>query len=132
MKKPKITVYHNIIQEKEAKQKICPFIKENCKGSMCLSWKKVGNIDFLEVLKLKVDLRLTDDEKNRFKLLEDVIERDLDKANQTYPTKTTYEDVYRWLESKNTRFDTIMTKLAPELSDVESESQEGYCIMLKE
>ena len=120
------------IREKEAKQKICPFLKENCKGSMCLSWKKVGNLDFQEVLKTKVELRLTDEEKNRFKLLEEVIERDLYKANQTYPTKTTYEDVYRWLESKNTRFDTIMTKLAPELSDVESETQEGYCIMLKE
>ena len=24
------------IQEKEAKQKICPFLKENCKGSMCV------------------------------------------------------------------------------------------------
>ena len=120
------------IQEKEAKQKICPFLKENCKGSMCLSWKKVGNLDFLEVLKLKVDLRLTDEEKNRFKLLEEVIERDLDKANQTYPTKTNYEEVYKWLESKNTRFETIMAKLESELSNEESEIQEGYCIILKD
>ena len=51
------------IQEKEAKQKICPFLKENCKGSMCLSWKKVGKLDFREVLKLKANLRLTDEEK---------------------------------------------------------------------
>ena len=120
------------IQEKEAKQKICPFLKENCKGSMCLSWKKAGNLDFLEVLKLKVDLRLTDEEKNRFKLLEDVIVRELYKANQTYPTKTNYEEVYGWLERRNTRFETIMTKLAPKLSDEESEIQEGYCIILKD
>ena len=54
------------IQEREAKQKVCPFLRENCKGSMCLSWKKVG-LDFREVLKIKVDLRLTDKEKGTFK-----------------------------------------------------------------
>lgn len=120
------------IQEKEAKQKVCPFIKENCKGSMCLSWKKVGNLDFREVLKTKVEFRLTDKEKGTFKWLEETIERDLDKAKQTLPTKTEYEDVYKWLERKNTMFETVMTKLAPELTDEESETQEGYCIMLKE
>ena len=120
------------IREKEAKQKICPFLKENCKGSMCFSWKKVGNLDFRKVLKTKVELRLTDKEKGNFKWLEETIERDLDKAKQTYPTKTDYEDVYKRLEIGNTAFDTILTKLEPELSDEESETQEGYCIMLKE
>ena len=33
------------IQEREAKQKVCPFLRENCKGSMCLSWKKVGKLE---------------------------------------------------------------------------------------
>ncbi len=120
------------IREKEAKQKICPFLKENCKGSMCFSWKKVCNLDFLKVLKLKAEFRLADKEKGTFKLLERVLEDDLYKANQTHPTKITYEDVYEWLEKRNTRFETIMTKLAPKLSDEESETQEGYCIMLKE
>ena len=99
---------------------------------MCLSWKKVGNLDFLEVLKLKVDLRLTDKEKTTFKWLEETIERDLDEAKQTYSTKTTYEEVYKWLERKNTMFETVMTKLEPELTDEESETQEGYCILLKD
>ena len=120
------------IREKEAKQKICPFLKENCKGSMCISWKKVCNLDFREVLKTKVDLRLTDKEKNTFKRLEETIERDLDKAKETCPTKTDYEDVYKWLESGNTIFEPVMTKLAPKLTDEELETQEGYCIMLKE
>ena len=122
----------NYLQEKEAKQKICPFLKENCKGSMCLSWEKVGNLDFLEVLKTKVELRLTDKEKNQFKRLDDLLKYDLYKANQIHPTEIKYEDVYKRLEIGNTAFDTILTKLEPELSDEESETQEGYCIMLKE
>ena len=40
--------------------------------------------------------------------------------------------MYKWLESKNTRFETIMVKLESELSDEESETQEGYCILLKD
>ena len=119
------------IQEKEAKQKICPFLKENCKGSMCLSWKKVGNLDFREILKTKVRLRLTDKEKNQFKRLDDLLEHDLYRANQIHPTEIKYEEVYKQLEIGNTAFDTILAKLEPELSDEESETQEGYCIMLK-
>ena len=40
--------------------------------------------------------------------------------------------MYKWLESKNTRFETIMAKLESELSNEESEIQEGYCIILKD
>ena len=41
------------IQEREAKQKVCPFLKENCKGSTCLSWKKVGKLEWQKKSKNK-------------------------------------------------------------------------------
>ena len=51
------------IQEREAKQKVCPFLRENCKGSMCLSWKKVGKLEWQKILRIKAEFRLSKNEK---------------------------------------------------------------------
>ena len=51
------------IQEREAKQKVCPFLRENCKGSMCLSWKKVGKLEWQKILRIKAEFRLSRNEK---------------------------------------------------------------------
>ena len=117
------------IQEREAKQKLCPFLKENCKGSMCLSWKKVGKLKWQEILRIKAEFRLSQNEKTIFKEIEKIIEYEINKLSKT---KIEYEEVFRWLERTNTRFETVIAKLEPEMSDKELEVQEGYCILLKD
>ena len=117
------------IQEREAKQKVCPFLKENCKGSMCLSWKKVGKLEWQKILRIKAEFRLSRNEKTILKEIEKIIEYEINKLNQT---KIEYEEVFRWLERTNTRFETVIAKLEPEMSDKELEVQEGYCILLKD
>ena len=117
------------IQEREAKQKICPFLKENCKGSTCLSWKKVGKLEWQKILRIKAEFRLSRNEKTILKEIEKIIEYEINKLNQT---KIEYEEVFRWLERTNTRFKTVIEKLEPEMSDKELEVQEGYCILLKD
>ena len=117
------------IQEREAKQKVCPFLKENCKGSMCLSWKKVGKLKWQEILRIKAEFRLSQNEKTIFKEIEKIIEYEINKLSKT---KIEYEEVFRWLERTNTRFETVIAKLEPEMSDKELEVQEGYCILLKD
>ena len=117
------------IQEREAKQKVCPFLKENCKGSMCLSWKKVGKLKWQEILKIKAEFRLSRNEKTILKEIEKIIEYEVNKLNQT---KIEYKEVFRWLESTSTGFKTVIEKLEPEMCDKELEFQEGYCILLKD
>ena len=117
------------IQEREAKQKICPFLRENCKGSMCLSWKKVGKLEWQKILRIKAEFRLSRNEKTILKEIEKIIEYEINKLSQT---KIEYEEVFRWLERTNTRFETVIAKLEPEMSDKELEAQEGYCILLKD
>ena len=117
------------IQEREAKQKVCPFLKENCKGSMCLSWKKVDKLKWQEILRIKAEFRLSQNEKTIFKEIEKIIEYEINKLSKT---KIEYEEVFRWLERTNTRFETVIAKLEPEMSDKELEVQEGYCILLKD
>ena len=117
------------IQEREAKQKVCPFLKENCKGSMCLSWKKVGKLEWQKILRIKAEFRLSRNEKTILKEIEKIIEYEINKLSQT---KIEYEEVFRWLERTNTRFETVIAKLEPEMSDKELEVQEGYCILLKD
>ena len=117
------------IQEREAKQKVCPFLKENCKGSMCLSWKKVGKLKWQEILRIKAEFRLSQNEKTIFKEIEKIIEYEINKLSKT---KIEYEEVFRWLERTNTRFETVIAKLEPEMNDKELEVQEGYCILLKD
>ena len=117
------------IQEREAKQKVCPFLRENCKGSMCLSWKKVGKLEWKKILRIKAEFRLSRNEKTIFKEIEKIIEYEINKLSQT---KIEYEEVFRWLERTNTRFETVIAKLEPEMSDKELEVQEGYCILLKD
>ena len=116
------------IQEREAKQKVCQFLRENCKGSMCLSWKKVGKLEWQKILRIKAEFRLSRNEKTIFKEIEKIIEYEVNKLNQT---KIEYEEVFRWLERTNTRFKTVIEKLEPKMSDKELEAQEGYCILLK-
>ena len=117
------------IQEREAKQKVCPFLKENCKGSMCISWKKVGKLEWQKNLRIKAEFRLSRNEKTILKEIEKIIEYEVNKLSQT---KIEYEEVFRWLERTNTRFETVIAKLEPEMSDKELEVQEGYCILLKD
>ena len=117
------------IQEREAKQKKCPFLRENCKGSMCLSWKKVGKLKWQEILKIKAEFRLSRNEKTILEEIEEIIEYEVNKLSQT---KIEYKEVLRWLERTNTRFQTVIAKLEPEMSDKELEAQEGYCILLKD
>ena len=117
------------IQEREAKQKICPFLRENCKGSTCLSWKKVGKLEWQKILRIKAEFRLSRDEKTILKEIEKIIEYEVNKLNQT---KIEYEEIFRWLERTSTRFKTVIEKLEPEMSDKELEVQEGYCILLKD
>ena len=117
------------IQEREAKQKVCPFLKENCKGSMCLSWKKVGKLKWQEILRIKAEFRLSQNDKTIFKEIEKIIEYEINKLSKT---KIEYEEVFRWLERTNTRFETVIAKLEPEMSNKELEVQEGYCILLKD
>ena len=117
------------IQEREAKQKLCPFLKENCKGSMCLSWKKVGKLKWQEILRIKAEFRLSRNEKTILKEIEKIIEYEVNKLSQT---KIELEEVFRWLENTNTRFKAVIEKLEPEMSDKELEAQEGYCILLKD
>ena len=117
------------IQEREAKQKVCPFLKENCKGSMCLSWKKVGKLEWQKILRIKAEFRLSRNEKTIFKEIEKIIEYEINKLSQT---KIELEEVFRWLERINTRFKTVVEKLEPEMNDKELEAQEGYCILLKD
>ena len=117
------------IQEREAKQKVCPFLKENCKGSMCLSWKKVDKLKWQEILKIKAEFRLSRNEKTILEEIEEIIEYEVNKLSQT---KIEYKEVLRWLERTNTRFETVIAKLEPEMSDKELEVQEGYCILLKD
>ena len=61
--------------------------------------------------------------------IEKIIEYEVNKLSQT---KIEYEEVFRWLERTNTRFETVIEKLEPEMSDKELEAQEGYCILLKD
>ena len=61
------------IQEREAKQKVCPFLKENCKGSMCLSWKKVGKLEWQKILRIKAEFRLSRNEKLYLKKLKKLL-----------------------------------------------------------
>ena len=117
------------IQEREAKQKLCPFLKENCKGSMCLSWKKVGKLEWQKILRIKAEFRLSRNEKTILEEIEEIIEYEINKLNQT---KIYEEEVLKWLERTNTRFETVIAKLEPEMSDKELEAQEGYCILLKD
>ena len=117
------------IQEREAKQKLCPFLKENCKGSMCLSWKKVGKLEWQKILRIKAEFRLSRNEKTILEEIEEIIEYELNKLSQT---KIELEEVFRWLENTNTRFKAVIEKLEPEMSDKELEAQEGYCILLKD
>ena len=117
------------IQEREAKQKVCPFLKENCKGSMCLSWKKVGKLEWQKILRIKAEFRLSRNEKTILEEIEEIIEYELNKLSQT---KIELEEVFRWLENTNTRFKAVIEKLEPEMSDKELEAQEGYCILLKD
>ena len=114
--------------EKEAKQKICPFLKENCKGSMCLSWKKVGKLEWQKILRIKAEFRLSRNEKTILEEIEEIIEYEVNKLSQT---KIELEEVFRWLERTNTRFKTVIEKLEPGMNDKELEVQEGYCILLK-
>ena len=116
------------IQERKAKQKICPFLKENCKGSMCLSWKKVGKLEWQKILRIKAEFRLSRNEKTIFKEIEKIIEYEVNKPSQT---KIEYEKIFRWLEKTSTSFKTVIEKLEPEMSDKELEAQKGYCILLK-
>ena len=95
---------------------------------MCLSWKKVGKLKWQEILKIKAEFRLSRNEKTILKEIEKIIEYEVNKLNQT---KIEYEEVFRWLERTNTRFETVIAKLEPEMSDKELEVQEGYCILLK-
>ena len=117
------------IQEREAKQKVCPFLRENCKGSTCLSWKKVGKLEWQKIIRIKAEFRLSRNEKTILKEIEKIIEYEINKLSQT---KIEYEEVFRWLERTNTRFETVIAKLEPEMSDKELEVQEGYCILLKD
>ena len=117
------------IQEREAKQKVCTFLRENCKGSMCLSWKLVGKLEWQKILRIKAEFRLSRNEKTIFKEIEKIIEYEVNKLNQT---KIELEEVFRWLERTNTRFEKVIAKLEPEMSDKELEVQEGYCILLKD
>ena len=116
------------IQEREAKQKICPFLKENCKGSTCLSWKKVGKLEWQKILRIKAEFRLSRNEKTILEEIEEIIEYELNKLSQT---KIELEEVFRWLENTNTRFKAVIEKLESEMTDKELEVQEGYCILLK-
>ena len=118
------------IQEREAKQKVCPFLKENCKGSMCLSWKKVGKLEWQKILRIKAEFRLSRNEKTIFKEIEKIIEYEVGKLSQTKIEY--YEEVLRWLERTNTIFKTVIEKLEPEMREKELEVQEGYCILLKD
>ena len=117
------------IQERETKQKLCPFLRENCKGSMCLSWKKVGKLEWQKILRIKAEFRLSRNEKTILEEIEEIIEYEVNKLSQT---KIELEEVFRWLERTNTRFETVIAKLEPEMSDKELEVQEGYCILLKD
>ena len=117
------------IQEREAKQKVCPFLRENCKGSMCLSWKKVGKLEWQKILRIKAEFRISQNEKTILEEIEEIIEYELNKLSQT---KIELEEVFRWLENTNTRFKAVIAKLEPEMSDKELEVQEGYCILLKD
>ena len=117
------------IQEREAKQKLCPFLRENCKGSMCLSWKKVGKLEWQKILRIKAEFRLSRNEKTILEEIEEIIEYEVNKLSKT---KIELEEVFRWLERTNTRFETVIAKLEPEMSDKELEVQEGYCILLKD
>ena len=117
------------IQEREAKQKVCPFLKENCKGSMCLSWKKVGKLEWQKILRIKAEFRLSRNEKTILEEIEEIIEYELNKLSQT---KIELEEVFRWLENTSTRFKAVIEKLEPEMTDKELEAQEGYCILLKD
>ena len=117
------------IQEREAKQKVCPFLRENCKGSMCLSWKKVGKLEWQKILRIKAEFRLSRNEKTILEEIEEIIEYELNKLSQT---KIELEEVFRWLENTNTRFKAVIEKLEPEMCDKELEAQEGYCILLKD
>ena len=117
------------IQEREAKQKVCPFLKENCKGSKCLSWKKVGKLEWQKILRIKAEFRLSRNEKTILKEIEEIIEYEVNKLSQR---KIELEEVFRWLESTSTGFKTVIEKLEPEMSDKELEAQEGYCILLKD
>ena len=116
------------IQEREAKKKVCPFLRENCKGSMCLSWKKVGKLKWQEILRIKAEFRRSKNEKTINKEIEKIIEYEVNKLNQT---KIEYKEVLRWLESTSIVFKTVIAKLEPEMNDKELEVQEGYCILLK-
>ena len=117
------------IQEREAKQKVCPFLRENCKGSMCLSWKKVGKLEWQKILRIKAEFRLSRNEKTILEEIEEIIEYELNKLSQT---KIELEELFRWLENTNTRFKAVIEKLEPEMGDKELEAQEGYCILLKD
>ena len=117
------------MKEREAKQKICPFLRENCKGSMCLSWKKVGKLEWQKILRIKAEFRLSRNEKTILEEIEEIIEYELNKLSQT---KIELEEVFRWLENTSTRFKAVIEKLEPEMSDKELEAQEGYCILLKD
>ena len=117
------------IQEREAKQKVCPFLRENCKGSMCLSWKKVGKLEWQKILRIKAEFRLSRNEKTILEEIEEIIEYELNKLSQT---KIELEEVFRWLESTSTGFKIVIEKLEPKMSDKELEVQEGYCILLKD
>ena len=122
------------IQEREAKEKFCPFINDNCKGRKCLSWVETNEkIEYLDALEIKAEKRLSTDEK---KIFEDIKKMIFNIISHQFKWKSADEipfpEILNYIARESKCFKEVIEKLKTDLTNEELESRTGFCILLKD